>query len=398
MSVHVNNNFPDLLMGRGAAKEIGEILKKAGHKHVFLVHGPNIPKSTIEKVVGYVTDAGLKCTTFGGMEPEVPDTCVYAGVEAAKAAGDIDVMLGVGGGSTMDGTKILNLMIHNPGPLSQYFVRNGMGNPQNPGLPIYLIVTVAGTGSEVDAAAVCVDTLEDNMKNPMGCKLCFWPTLSITDPELYTTLPADYTASSGFDAFCHSYEAYTGMTALQSPLSDRYALDAMSILIEYLPKAVNDLENVEYREQVALGATMGGMATELARNHSGHAVVHAIGSACHAPHGVCAASVEAFMAEYITPVRRERNRKVLSLFGVETPEDISNEELGAKLRDAMLDFCKTIRVKKLKDFGITREQVMNAASYAFNDRITHRFAAEGRDLDMDAIVTMLGKIADEAGL
>lgn len=398
MSTMVNNSFPNLLMGRGAAGDIGKVLKDAGFKHVFMVHGPYITKSIIEKVKKSIAEAGLKCTVYGKMEPEVPDYCVFEGVEEARRAGDVDVFLGVGGGSSMDGTKVINLLMHNEEPLKQYYVRNGGGAPQNPGLPIYLICTTAGTGSEVDAAAVVVDATEKNIKNPMGSRLCMYPTLSVIDPELYASLPRDYTASTGVDAFCHAYESYTGMRQLWSPLSDMYCINAMSTIIKYLPLAVNDLANIDYREKLALAATMSGMAVELARNHSGHALTHAIGSTTHATHGVCAASVEPFMAEYITKVRYDRNRDVLKLFGVEVPDGLSPEELGAKLREAMLEFFNSVGVLTLKDQGKTREQVMAASELAFSDFITHRFAAEGCDLEMKDIEEMLGKICTQAGL
>lgn len=398
MSTLVNNSFPNLLMGRGASDSLGDVMSKAGYRHAFLVHGPNIPAQIPARVQASIEKAGLKCSVYGRMEPQVPDSCVYEGVEAAKAAGDIDVIVGVGGGSSMDGAKVINLLLHNPGPLSQYYVRNGGGNPTNPGLPIYLVCTTAGTGSEVDAAAVVVDATEKNIKNPMGNRLCMYPTLSVIDPELYATLPAADTAITGVDAFTHAYEAYTGLRNLWSPLSDMYCMQAMRTIVRCLPQVVKDPENLDLREEMALAATMSGMAVELARNHSGHALAHALGSTTHTPHGVCAASVEPFMAEYITPIRYEKNKKVLSLFGVTLPDDASAEELGAELKNAMLRFFDSVQLPSLKDCGTNREAVVAAVDLAYADFITHRFANEGKDLDEAALTHMLENVADQAGL
>ena len=398
MSTLVKFDFPQILMGRGASREIGQRLRDDGFHHAFLVHGPNITRSIVDGVQKSILDADLRCSVFGGMQPQVPDTCVYEGVEAARKAGDIDVLVAVGGGSTMDGTKVINLLLHNDPPLFQYYMRNGGGNPKNPGLPLYMIATTAATGSEVDAAAVVYDTMERNIKNPMGSRLCFMPTLSVIDPELYVTLPAAETAVTGADAFLHSYEAYTGMDALWSPLSDRLALDAMNLILQYLPLAVKDLTNVDYREKLALAAMLSGMATELARNHVGHSFAHAIGSTTHATHGVCAASVVPFVAEFITRIRRKRHMDILKLFGIEVSEDISSEDLGAKLRDTMFAFWKRVGVPTLKDEGISRASVMAAADLAYADRITHRFEKDGCDLTQDDVAAILKQVCDQADL
>lgn len=386
------NNFTPLLMGRGASREVGQRIKAAGGSSVLLIHDEQLPASIIAPIRENLETAGLKCTVFCDLEAEIPDYCVERGVAAARQAGKVDFLLAVGGGSAMDCAKAVNLLLNNPPPLSQYFIKNG-GRAEKAGYPIYAIPTTAGTGCEHTKAAVVCDSKDNGSKNPLVSEECFAISLAILDPELLLSLPKKQTAITGIDAFSHSYEAFTGMKELRTPLSNLVALDGMKLVIQYLPLAIQEPENVEYREKLLTAATLGGIASEMARGHMGHGFAHSIGSVIHAPHGVCVGSMMPFVAEAISGVRCEENREVLALFGYETAQ-LSPYEVGVKLREAMLAFMRKVGLPTLADYGATRQQLQKCAEISAGDRTMHRFRDEGKDMDMETITALFDQLGD----
>lgn len=385
------NSFTPMYMGRGAALEIGRLISERGGHSVLLIHDVNLPAALVEPVVAAVRGAGLRCTVFCDLEAEVPDYCVQRALEALRATGDVDFLLALGGGSSMDCTKALNILVNNPGPLSRYYIRNG-GKAEKPGLPIIAIPTTSGSGSEFMAAAVVCDSENEGQKCPLASPLCCATSLAVIDPCLMTTVPKDYTAITGVDVIGHCYEGYTGNTALWSPMLDQIALDGISLAVKYLPKAMKDLSNVDYREKLALASSFGGLSSEMGRGHMGHGFAHALGSTVHAPHGVCVAAAMPFVMEFITPARMEKNREVLRLFGGDCPEDASPAELGAALRDAVLAFFREVGVPTLDQYGATREKVMDAAKYAVKDVALRRI--KGAEMDDEVVNQILTKICE----
>lgn len=389
------NNFTPLLMGRGAALEIGQRIRENGGTSVFFVHDRQLPAAVVDRIKESLVKADLRYSEFCDVEPEVPDWSIDICLKAAQKAGDIDTILAVGGGSTMDTAKIVNLLLNNPPPLSDYYIWSEK-KEHKPGFPLYLIPTTAGSGDEHMAAAVVCDTKNGNRKSPLVSKNCFTPKFAVIDPELTLSVPADYTAISGIDAFAHCYESYTGQSQLWTPLSDLAALEGMRLAVNYLPLTVKEPGNVEYREKMCLAATLGGIATEMARNHAGHSLAHALGSTVHAPHGVCVACVEPFMAEHYTRARCEKNRTVLGLFGVDAPADAAPEEIGALLRDAMLSFIRDAGVPKLDSYGVTAEMVYECRDIALADPLMHRISEA--DVSGEVLDGMLKNICRVNGL
>ena len=388
------NNFTPLLFGRGASREVGQRIKTAGGTSVLLVHDEQLPASITEPIVENLKSAGLKCTVFCDLEAEIPDYCVENGAEVARQAGDIDFLLALGGGSAMDCTKAINLLLNNPPPLSQYFLKNG-GQAKKTGFPICAIPTTAGTGCEHTKAAVICDSRDNGSKNPVICEMCFSVSLAILDPELLLSLPPRQTAITGIDAFSHSYEAFTGMKELRTPLSNLVALAGMRLVIEYLPRAVRDPSNVDFRENLLTAATLGGIASEMARGHMGHGFAHAIGSVVHAPHGVCVGSIMPFVAEVVTSVRAAENRKVLSLFDAGAASTLPDEEVGGALKRAMLEFLDTVSLPSLREYGATRKAMEQCAKLSEGDRTMHRFRDEGLDMDRDVISALMNRLCTQ---
>lgn len=385
--------FVPIVSGVGAAKRTGEEAKALGCTRVLLVHGPTLPTSSVDVVKNSLTASGIEWVEYGKALPDVPDYVVEDAVAFAKQAGKIDGIVGLGGGSTMDTAKAINVMLHNPAPIQQYFLING-GVVKNPGVPLILIPTTSGTGSDQTRAAVIMNTSED-VKRPMLSESCCLAKVCILDPEMAATMPPFLTAFTGYDAFSHAYEAYTGDDESAGPISDVLAVWAMQTIVDYLPLAVKDCGNLEYREKLANAATIAGMATANARSHLGHCFGHAIGSRTHAPHGVSVACNLPFIAEFITDKNYEKNSIVAKMFGIDVYDGMPAEELGAKLKDALHNFENTIGCPTLKDYNVTREKVMSSYDLIIVDPL---FQRGKKHMTTDEARETLEKICDYYGL
>jgi alcohol dehydrogenase class IV len=234
-----------------------------------------------EKVKKLCSDAGVKVFHFDGVQPNPTTDNVNAGVKLGEKK-DVDVVLGVGGGSSIDTAKCISVGLTHEGEAWDYRVIDGKPI-EDKLLPIIAVSTTAGTGAEVTAAAV-VSKTDIHLKYALyDTLLC--PTEGIIDPELTLTLPPHITASTGWDAFCHSFEAYTH-NAGSSDYVDMLALEGIRLIIKNLPIAIKDGQNKEAREALHWANTLGGLSILNSGVTLPHGMGMAIGgSAPHIAHG-----------------------------------------------------------------------------------------------------------------
>lgn len=357
-------NVPTVF-GCGTVNQVGEEAKNLGISRALLVHGPVLPEQHVQKVRNSLKAAGIEFAEYDGVAQDVPDYTINEAIAVVRDFGGINGLIGIGGGSTMDTTAVVNMMLNNPPPVSQYFICNG-GLPENKGYPYIQIPTTSGTGAESTMAAVVYDT-SVNLKRPLFNKQCLLASLAIVDPELTLTLPPEITAWTGYDAFAHAFESFTTNWGTMSPASDAMNKEAMRLIINYLPLVIANPDNISYREKMAYGATLAGIGTANGRAQKGHCFGHAIGSRTHAPHGVCVASALALVAEHTAPWRYERCAFVAGLFGINVYNGMPGEELGTALYNALRKFEKDVGVPSIKTFGATRGKVMNALDLMVQD-------------------------------
>ncbi len=272
---------------------------------------------------------------------------------AALARGEgCDFIVGLGGGSPIDSSKAIAIMANNPGDYWDYVAAgSGLGKTiPNPVLPIVAITTTAGTGTEADPWTVITHE-ERNEKIGFGTDDTF-PTLSIVDPELMLTVPPALTAFQGFDALFHSTEGY--LARIASPVSDLFALKAISLINKYLPTSVKNGENLEARTNVALANTLAGMVESTSSCISEHSMEHAM-SAYHSdlPHG---AGLIMISAAYYTHFARKvpaRVAEMATAMGIDT-KGMSPEEAAMAFVQALRNLQKACGVDQLKmsDYGI----------------------------------------------
>ena len=258
--------------GWGRVNEIGRVVARIGKK-CLLVTVKSFPalQPLFEKIKNLCTEAGVELFHFEGVIPNPTIECINLASEMA-IKNKIDVVLGVGGGSSIDTAKAVAVGATHEGEAWDY--RLGQKRIVNKKLlPIIAVPTIAGTGAEVTNMSVLKNANEKIKSALADWSLC--PRVSIVDPELTLTVPPYITASAGFDAFCHSFESYLNINA--SYYIDLIALESIKLVIKHLPIAVDDGSNRKAREALSLGSTLGGLCIANAGTTLPHGIGMAIG-------------------------------------------------------------------------------------------------------------------------
>lgn len=278
----------EICYGCGRINEVGEIVARFG-KRCVLVTVPEFDAFAplFAKVKKSLEDAGVAVAHFDGVIPNPTTESIAAGAEVALAH-RADVMLGLGGGSSMDSAKAIAVEATHEGGCWDYRYCSDT-QPTEKTLPVVAVTTTSGTGSQVTQVAVMTNTANRD-KSAIYNSICF-PKVAIVDPELMLTLPEHVTASTGFDVFCHCFESYLHPNA--SPLTDMMSLEAMRLVVAHLPTVVKDGSNIEGRSAMAWADMLAGLAIA----NAGVTLPHGVGMAIsgmhpHAMHG------EALAANY----------------------------------------------------------------------------------------------------
>lgn len=333
----------DLRFGRGLADKIGDICKEIGGENVLVVTGTGSTKRSglLDRVLASLKAAGLGAAVFDKVTQNPLTTTVYEGVELAKAEG-CGVILGVGGGSIMDAAKAIAFCTVNAGDVSDYI----FGKKQGAGaLPIVLLPTTCGTGSEGNQIAVLTNPETKDKKALYTMQVM--PRVSVIDPDVMTTMPKSVLSSVGFDAFTHSLEAYTSKKA--NPITDAQALLGMQLLADDLPKLVSGEGGAAEWEAVSLAATLGGMVIGAAGVSAAHGMEHPASGLKNIVHGRGLAALTPPIVERLAPADPEKFARVSLLLGGSGAEDCA---------ESIRRFLKAIDLSvKLGDLGITAEDV-----------------------------------------
>lgn len=243
-----------IIFGKGKISQIGAVAKEYGTV-ALLVTVPEFPavSALYQKVKTYLKEAGLRVVHFDGVVPNPTTESVDAGTELARQE-QVDVVIGLGGGSSMDTAKAIAMAAVNPGRAWDYLF---FKTPQpEKTLPCIAVTTTSGTGSQVTQVAVMTET-ETCTKSAVFNNLIY-PRAALVDPELMLTVPEHITASTGFDAFCHCFESYLNVKS--SLYTDIIALEGIRMTAKYLRRAVRDPGDIEAREGMAWADTCGGLA------------------------------------------------------------------------------------------------------------------------------------------
>ena len=248
------HNPTRLIFGSGKVERLGEVLKEFGKKALLVTGGGSIKRSgTFDRVVSSLKAAGVSVVECSGVEPNPRIATVRRGAKIARDEG-CDVVIALGGGSTMDASKVMAAAVYYDGdPWDMIF--HGQANVHVPekALPLITVPTLAATGSEMNCGAVI--TNEETKEKSFVQTACLYPKVALLDPELTVSVPKDQTAYGVCDLITHVTETYFNSTAY-TPIQDRFAESVILAAMEYGPKAIANGNDLEAREQIQWAATL----------------------------------------------------------------------------------------------------------------------------------------------
>lgn len=273
------NTTRSILIERGAAARLAERVQAMGHRSVLLVTDAGVRAAGLLAAVesGFAR-LGIALQVFDGVQADPPESVILDAVQVAWQSG-ADCVIGFGGGSSLDAAKLTALLARSEETLADIY---GIDKTNGRRLPLILVPTTAGTGSEV--TAVSVITTGEGQKNVV-ISPALLPDLALLDADLTLGLPRFVTAATGIDAMVHAIESYTSRH-LKNPISDCLGREALRLLGENLQRVCDNGSDVSAREQMLLGACLAGMAFANAPVGAVHALAYPLGARFHIPHGL----------------------------------------------------------------------------------------------------------------
>ena len=263
----------------GASAQLGPLMKGLGATRVLIVTDAGIVKHRLHApALASLADAGIACDTYAGVVADPPEAVVLAAVERGRQH-RADGVLGFGGGSSMDTAKLVAFLLKSEQKLTEIY---GLGACKGWRLPLVLVPTTAGTGSEVTPVAIVTTGASEKM-GVVSPQLL--PDVAVLDADLTLGLPRPVTAATGIDAMVHAIEAFTTKHK-KNPMSDTLAKEALRLLAGNIRKACFDGADREARAAMLLGAMLAGMAFTNAPVAAVHALAYPIGGHFHVPHGL----------------------------------------------------------------------------------------------------------------
>ena len=368
-----------ILFGSGAVEKIGTEAQLLKAKKVLIITDTGVIQAgllgNIEKSLQAV---GLPFVIFDGVEPDPRIEVIEKSVDKAKKEG-IDLIIGFGGGSSLDIAKVTSIMITNTGKIDSFF---GIDLVPNPGVPVILIPTTAGTGSEVTPIAILSDTKEKLKKGIVSPTL--FPEVAILDPKLTIGLPPSVTAFTGMDALTHAIESYSSINA--TDLSDLLAYKAMELLSKNLRMAYAHGENLAARSCVLEGSLLAGIAFANAGVGAVHAFAYPLGGEFHLAHGLTNTLMLPYVMRYNILGCPGKFAQMAKAFG-ERVEGIS-ELVGAEIAVRFIErLSDDIRVpRRLRDVGIPEDAIPRLAEAAM--KVTRLLANNPRKVTLEDAVAI----------
>ena len=280
----------NLVFGRGKADLIGEKAALLGKRALIVTGGRSTKESgLLARTEELLKKEGVSSVLFDRAEPNPFTTTVYKGAGIASEEG-CDLVVALGGGSSLDAAKGIAFQTVNGGDINEYIFGKKVSDKA---LPVLAVPTTSGTGSEGNGFAVMTnpDTLD---KKSLRCSAIV-PACSIIDPLLMTTMPKTVLASVGFDALCHNMDAY--LSAISQPLTDMMALEGIRLAAGSIRKVYKDSQDLDSWEELCLASTLGGMVINTAGVTALHGMEHPVSGLKNAVHGRGLAALAPFVYE-----------------------------------------------------------------------------------------------------
>ena len=352
------NTTPSLRMGAGLAGELGQITRPICGDRVLLVTDPGMMATgLVQQATDCLRAAGVEVTLFDQVQADPPEEIVLRAAQYARRATGV---IGFGGGSSLDVAKLAALLAASNQPLAEAY---GIGNAQGPRLPLVLVPTTAGTGSEVTPISIVTTGASEKMGVVSPLLL---PDLALLDPELTLGLPAHVTAATGIDAMVHAIEAYASVNANNNPISRALAVEALGLMGRMLLRAVQKPDDLEARTGMLLGSMLAGQAFANSPVAAVHALAYPIGGHYKVPHGLSNALVLPHVLRFNAQVAPEAYAELLPHVFPDLPA-MNVAEAAMKFAQGMADLSQACGLEQgLREMGIAREVLPKLARDAMN--------------------------------
>ena len=379
-----------IVFGRGKITEAGNLAGQYGRKALIVTGRSSAKKSGLyDKVNNSLLRAGMETVLFDKAEPNPLTTTAMEGAELARKQG-CDVVVGVGGGSIMDAAKGIAFAAVNEGDIRDYIYGK---KSSDSALPLVLIPTTCGTGSEGNGFAVFTNP-DNGDKKSLRCPAIV-AKASLVDPDCMKTMPKRTLAAVGFDALCHCMEAYTAHNA--TPFTDALCLYAIPLIADNLPDLINGRESDEAWEKLSIASTIGGMVIGTAGVTLAHAMEHPVSGLKNVTHGLGLAALTPVTLEVNCRENRYKYGRLARILGGYTAEDcawkvrtllnnigldVTLADLGIEEKDTewLADNCILVSAANLKNnpAALSRDEIAQL----------YRLALRGEDLEIPRAVSL----------
>lgn len=340
-------------IGAGAIASLPEVLTELGLQRPLIISDPFMLQcGYVSRLEQILAEADIGCTVFSDCVPDPTTDSVAAALHCFQQ-GEFDVVVALGGGSSIDTAKAVAVLALHGGQMRDYKAPN----PVPVGLPIIAIPTTAGTGSEATRVTVITDT--DSQEKMMCLGLGLMPTAALVDFELTLTMPYRLTADTGIDSLCHAMEAYVSRKA--NPFTDNIAMAAMAAIAKHIRTACEEPDNRVAREAMMLAAMQGGIAFSNASVTLIHGMSRPLGAFFHVPHGLSNAMLMPMVTAFSLSGASERYADCSRVMGMATAAD-SDQQAGLQLLDGLYRLNSDLAVPSPQAFGIAGDAYQQAIS------------------------------------
>lgn len=383
--------------GRGSIHAIADEAAALGTRALVVTDANVAATPAFGRAMASLADAGIEARIFDSTPPDIPPDAVAACLDVARGDGReaVEVVIGFGGGSSLDLAKVASLLVTHGGPLSRYYGELAIPGPV---LPVIAVPTTAGTGSEVTPVAVVSDPtrrLKVGISDPQ-----IVPRIALCDPDLTITCPPAVTAHAGIDALVHAVEALLAPGRARrwdvadaevfrgsNPLIDPYALAALERISGSLERAVADGDDIEARASMQYGALCAGIAFGHAGTAGAHALQYPLGAATGTPHGLGVGLLAPYVLAYVSSAAEGALARVAGALGVARSGD-SPAAAASRAVAEVTRLASAVGIPRtLRDLGVQRDALPGFADDAAT--ITRLLKNSPRPLARDDLLEIL---------
>ena len=371
-----------IIFGNGAAERVGEEAKQFGATHAFVLSDPNLQKLGVtDRIVASILSQGMRSTVHTGIEFE-PSVQSIAPVLAAAREAACDLVVGLGGGSTLDTAKTVAMLLRNTGQAEDYL---GIGLVKQRGVPSILMPTTGGTGAEITPNALFYVPVAREKKAIVSPHII--PDVAIVDPALTVTVPPTVTAATGVDALSHAVESYTSLNA--TPLTDLYSLESIRLIGAHMRAAVANGNDLAAREGMARASLYAGIGIGNAGTNIVHALAYPLQGQHRITHGVANSLLLPYGMEYNALSNLTKFATVAEALG-EPIAGLSPRDAAARSTEACRLLSQDVGIpQKMHEVGIRAEHISDLVEGAM--KMTRLWANNPRMVRPEDARAIFGK-------